>query len=526
MVSKNEGTSEQREQREGPLDARRLHDYAMQKLLGDILLEKGFIKSGDLNRALVYQMRKIVGPDPLGSANAAESFILEVARKKYNNRDEFYLGRILTELKLLPEMTVRKALEIQKASELERPRGKLDVLHRISARMNSSYNLIDLLKQLLICAAQLAEAESASLIVHERTSDSLVILMPTGPGADRVRERVIPRGRGIVGWVYENSRSQISNDVARDPRFYPVIDEASGYTTRQVLCVPLSVKDRRLGAIEVINKTRGSSAVFSTSDLFLLEVLSAQAAVAIENTRLTLALAQAEEEIGVSASMAAHNEGTRMAARLCDSFLHQMEKSFVPLRGYAEKMNVALRNPMAEKYRAFIEAEMSRLMRDTQHTLHFLRDECPLRIQPVDLMDLVRELESRTWVECRLSGIAFQATRNEDARVNADRDILLCALENLFHNSRDAMPEGGTFSIEASRPENGCVSLTFLDTGKGFPSATLDRLFEPFLVSEKPHAAGLGLAMAKRVIEAHGGTITAGNREDVPGAWVRITLPL
>jgi len=498
----------------------------MQKLLGDILVSNGHIRSGDLNRALVYQMRKVAGNDALACADATESFVLDIARKKYNKRDEFYLGRILTELKLLPEMTVQEALEIQKTGEQERPKGKLDALRRISVRMNSSYNLIDLLRQLLVYAAQLVEAESSSLIVHEHEGDSLVILVPTGPGADRVREQTIPRGRGIAGWVYENSRSRISNDAASDPRFYAGIDEASGYTTRQVLCVPLCIKDKKLGAIEAINKTKGKSTVFSIADQFLLEMLSAQAAVAIENTRLTLALAQAEEEINVRASLAARNESGRVATRLCDSFLHQLDESFVPLHGYAEKMNATIRDPGVEKYSSLIDSEMTRLTREAECSLHFFRDEYPLKRRPVDLAELVRELESKTWVDCRLSGIAFQVECHGAASVSADSDILLYALEKLFHNSRHAMPNGGTFCVQIGRTDDGGVAVTVLDTGTGFPPTALDRLFQPFVASSRAHAAGLGLAMTQRIIEAHGGTISAGNREDGPGAWVRITLPL
>ncbi len=498
----------------------------MQKLLGDILVEKGLIKAGDLNRALVYQMKKVVRSSPLTSADAAESFILEIARTKYNNRDEFYLGRILTELKLLPEMTVREALEIQKSGEQEKPRGKLDALRRIILRMNSSYSLIDLLRQVLVYASQLVEAESASLIVHDNASDSLVILMPTGPSADQVRERAIPRGRGIAGWVYETSQPWISNDAARDPRFYRAIDEASGYTTRQVLCVPLCVKDRMLGAIEAINKTRGREAGFSASDQFLLEMLSAQAAIAIENTRLTLSLAQAREEVEVRASMAARSEAERVADRLCDSYLHQLERSFIPLQGYARKMNQALQDPRAEKYGAFIDAEMTRLTREAQHMLRYFRNECPLIQGPVDLAECVRELESRTWVDCRLSGVAFQAAVVPKALVSADRDALLYALEKLFHNSRDSMSEGGTFMVQLELPGNGTAALTLTDTGTGFAAETLRQPFEPFAPVGKPHAAGLGLAMTKRIIEAHGGSIEAGNRQDAPGAWVRVTLPL
>ena len=85
----------------------------MKKYLGDILLEKGYISSQDLSRALTYQMRKVLGDDL--KHDWATGFLLDIARTKYNNRDEFYLGKILTELNLLPETRVREALEIQKA---------------------------------------------------------------------------------------------------------------------------------------------------------------------------------------------------------------------------------------------------------------------------------------------------------------------------------------------------------------------------------------------------------------------------
>ena len=93
----------------------------MKRHLGDILLEKGYISRQELTRALEYQMRKVLGGERADSW--ATSFLLEVARKKYNNRGEFYLGKILTELKLLPETRVQEALEIQRSSTLARPAG-------------------------------------------------------------------------------------------------------------------------------------------------------------------------------------------------------------------------------------------------------------------------------------------------------------------------------------------------------------------------------------------------------------------
>ncbi len=503
----------------------------MKKYLGDILLEKGYINQQELNRALEYQMRKVLGEER--SENWATSFLLEVARKKYNNRGEFYLGKILTELKLLPETRVQEALEIQRTSTLEKPRGKLEALNQVIVRMNDSYNLIDLLSQILVLAAELVEAEVASLIIHDHARDTLTILMPTGPTAEVVRDLEIPRNQGVVGWVYENGRSVISNDAASDPRFFPGIDKATGYTSRQILCVPLTVKDKRLGALEVVNKLpnppeRGPAGApeFSEEDQFLLEMFSTQAAIAIENTRLALALSRLEEDLPLQKRAAAEAARLRVASRLSESFLAELQKSFIPLQGYSSRMREAPTGEKVEKYGAYIEKEMARLMTRAEDIVEFLRGDCALDRERVDLRELLAELESRVWVDCRLAGVSFEATVEGKIQLPADRERLLRCLESLFRNSREAMTDGGAFSIAAMISGVDEVAITVTDSGPGVDCDPLEAVFEPFAAAGKRASAGLGLAMAKRVIEAHGGTIRIEKKGGPRGAAFTITLPL
>jgi signal transduction histidine kinase len=491
----------------------------MQKHLGDILLEKGYISSEDLNKALVYQMRKVLGGD--SRDEWVTSFLLDVARTKYNNRDAFYLGKILTEMKLLPEARVQEALEIQRTAPAERPRSRLDALNQVIVRMNSSYNLIDLLNQVLVLTAQLAEAESASLIIHDHAKDTLVILMPTGPGAEAVRDREIPRDKGIAGWVYANGEPAICNDTASDGRFYPAIDESSGYTSRQILCVPLTVKGRKLGAIEAINKTgtpgeprRG----FTKADQFLLEMFSAQAAIAIENTRLAVALSQAEEDLALRA-------GT-VAGMVADSLLHEMRRSLVPLQGYGARLREISSDDRVEKYREYMDREMSRLIARAEDFAAFLKDEYAPSRRPVSLRETLRELESLAWVDCRTSGIVFEWAVKDDLMVHADSELLLKALAQVFLNSRDAMPEGGRFAVSVRREDSSTVAIVIEDTGKGINAAPIDLVFTPFYSRGKLHGAGLGLSMARRIVELHGGSIGAANRAGAPGAVFTIRLPL
>jgi signal transduction histidine kinase len=500
----------------------------MKKYLGDILVEKGFISSQDLNRALAYQMRKVLGDDL--KDDWATGFLLDVARTKYNNRNEFYLGKILTEMNLLPETRVREALEIQKAGSSDKPHSKLDALNRVLTRMNSSYNLIDLLNQVLVLAAQLVEAESASLIIHDHTRDTLVILVPTGPGAEAVRDQEIPKDTGIVGWVYRHSLSVISNDTATDSRFYAAIDAASGYTSRQILCVPLNVKDRKLGALEAINKIGSGTSSdkgrpgFSQADQHLLEMFSAQAAIAIENTRLTVSLSRLEEDLALQRTEIARERQAHVAALIADSFLHEMSKSMIPLQGYGTRLKEISADERVKKYSDYIDTQMGRLITHAEDVACFLKDTWSPVHEPVSLRAVLRDLESEVWVDCRTCAIAFELDMEKDVTINGDRRLLLKALRLLFQNSRDAMPEGGVFHV-AVRRTDGVVQVEAADTGTGIDEGVMDRIFEPFFTSGKRHAAGLGLSIARRIVELHDGSITAANLAGTPGALLTVTLP-
>ena len=498
----------------------------MKKYLGDILIEKGYLSSKDLGTALTYQMRQVFGSEPISSATG---FILDVARTKYNNREKFYLGKILTGLKLLPENRLQEALEIQKAAPADvTPLSKLDALNRIIVRMNSSYNLIDLLNQVLVLAAQLVDAESASLTIHDHGRETLVIVMPTGPGAEAVRDREVPKDRGIVGWVFGNGRPVICNDAAADARFYAAIDAASGYTSRQILCVPLTVRDRRLGAVEAINKigTSGQAARgFSEADQFLLEMFSAQAAIAIENTRLAIALAQAQDDIALHASAVTEAQKAHAGSLVADSFLHEMEKSLIPLKGYATRLGEISEDERVQKYQSYVDREIGRLIVRGQDMTRYLTDTFAPAVRPVGLREVLKDLESRVWVDCRTSGIAFTLDMKGECTINADEELLRGAMENIFRNAQDAMPAGGTFAVSVSPADKGKVMITFADTGTGITADPVKRVFEQFYTSGKPHGAGLGLAIARKIVDMHGGTLGAANRKDTPGAIFRITLP-
>ncbi|MBF0248978.1 MAG: SpoIIE family protein phosphatase [Alphaproteobacteria bacterium] len=108
-----------------------------------------------------------------------------------------------------------------------------------------------------------------------------------------VRGLTIPAGAGIVGRSVANNAPEMVWDAQNDPSFNKDLDKQHNFTTRSILCVPLSVKDERLGALEIINKESGDG-LFSKDDLTLLQALAASTALAIHNARMAGELAEKE----------------------------------------------------------------------------------------------------------------------------------------------------------------------------------------------------------------------------------------
>ncbi len=134
------------------------------------------------------------------------------------------------------------------------------------------------------------------------------------------------------------------------------------------------------------------------------------------------------------------------------------------------------------------------------------QDRVVLDIREVleETIEMVR-MDSRSEnveVSCRLAATAL--------RVRGVRDQLLQVFLNLTLNSLEAMPEGGTFSLEADEID-GRTRVVFSDTGRGIPGDLRDRLFEPF-VTTKPDGSGLGLSISHSFVHAHGGSIEVESR--------------
>jgi Nif-specific regulatory protein len=161
---------------------------------------------------------------------------------------------------------------------------KIQKLIEINSSINGDYSdPNEQLQQILESAMHLTSGESASILLANEENGSLRFEVAIGPKGAEVMDFTLKPGEGIAGWVSQNNRSLIVNDVDEDSRFYANISKQIGYRTRSILAVPMRVWNRCIGVIEIINKS--DSEHFSEEDRQWLEIFANQAALAIINSQ-------------------------------------------------------------------------------------------------------------------------------------------------------------------------------------------------------------------------------------------------
>ncbi|MBI4609260.1 MAG: hypothetical protein HY726_09635 [Candidatus Rokubacteria bacterium] len=175
------------------------------------------------------------------------------------------------------------------------------------------------------------------------------------------------------------------------------------------------------------------------------------------------------------------------------------------------------------RFVALMEDEVARLNRTVEEFLSLARP-LPLKPERLRISELLTELGTLVEGEARTAGVRLVLSVPPDLPpIAADRDYLKRVVLNLLLNGLQAMPEGGTLSLEA-RATGDTLTLTVTDTGAGIPPESLPRIFDPYFTT-KTKGLGLGLAIARRIVEAHGGQIEVESRPE-RGSLFRVLLPL
>lgn len=406
--------------------------------------------------------------------------------------------------------------------DMARKLRSLTRLTEISIGLSSTLKLKPLLTRIMEAAAELVEADAASVLLWDAKTQELRFAATTaGSGRSYIGMRV-PLDSSIAGAVMQQNRLVAVNDVERDPRHYAAIDEQTEFETRSILGVPMRSKDQVIGVLEAINKR---ALPWTEDDAHYLTILAAQAATAIEAAQLVSQLQRANEELNQLDKMksdfiaiASHELRTPLGVILgYASFLQETDDSEV--RGHADKVvNSAL--------------QLRRIIEDLTNLRYLEQGAAELSRAPVSLMALITEVltEQRETIQARGHRVRL-VPLPEDMAVSLDRVRMGMALTNLLNNAVRFTPHSGTITVEMQRHSEREVWVRVRDTGIGIPADKLDHIFTRFVqledhMTRHNGGLGIGLSIARALVEAHGGKLWAESAGHEQGSTFTMSIPI
>jgi signal transduction histidine kinase len=368
-------------------------------------------------------------------------------------------------------------------------------LRQLAERVLEAPELDDLTRLLTTELKPALDLGSVGLLLWDRKLDSFETLSPaeTRGDAGRSETSATPEARWLL------SEGQL-------------IDTGRG--GRGTL-VPLLARSGLIGMLVLGSRGRAGAQPFRPAELRELASLAQRAALALENHLY-------HREVVASERLAALGTMAGMLA-------HDFRGPMTVIRGYAEMLqDPALpREDVCERARLITEM-VDRLERMTTETLDFARGGGRVARRNVGLSRLLHAFASELQEELPGIQVLREIELPAEAQGSLDVDKLHRVLSNIAANARDAMGGHGRLSLRArlAPAEQGGprLEIELGDEGPGVSAELRERLFEPFVTQGKKGGTGLGLAVARRFAEDHGGSLTL--LPEGPGARFRISLPL
>ena len=396
----------------------------------------------------------------------------------------------------------------ERIQQLERRVARLELIIEVSRVINSTLNLDPLLHNIIQIAAKLTATEASSILLLDKKTGELHFEAATGVKGQEVKPIVVPLDSSIAGLVIKKGEPVLIPDVREDPHHYHQVDDTTKFSTRSILGVPLRVKDKVIGVLEVLNKIDDKE--FTQEDVETLITLADHAAIAIENARLF------------------------QQSDLLSEVVHELRTPLTSIRGYSKMLLLAEGIDQEKKleFAETIHRESIRLGQMINDFLDLARLESGrthMAKEPVNMSEVIGETLAilQPQAEERQVSIALQIPETLPTIIG-DPDRLKQVMVNLVSNGVKYNHEGGRVDIEVKIGEDK-LNVAVKDTGRGIAEEDLPHIFERFYrvddSEQQVKGTGLGLSIAKHIVEVHGGTISVQSGKG-QGSTFSFTLPL
>ena len=405
-------------------------------------------------------------------------------------------------------------------------RKELTAILRSASLINSSLDIEDVLDRAMKWAEEFMNAEASSVYQLDEKKQELFVRLARGEKKDPIRRITLKVGEGVAGHVVQTGKPMVIQDVSTEERFSDKFDKITGFTTRSILCVPLMLRNAPIGALQVINKKTGEP--FNRADLELLYAIAQHVAIAMENANLYKRLEESNDmttqELRITQQKLIRSERLAAMGNLVQGVAHEIRNPVTTIGGFSQRIKKEFGdNEKIGKYVDIIIEETNRLENLVRRIREFAEAQvCILTLEKPDTVLLEALKQAKDTAKGQGVKVVTEIP-SELPKMRIDANQLLTALNNLLENALEAMPAGGTLTLEANLTSEHLL-IVVEDTGCGIPKEKLAAVYDPFVTS-KTKGAGLGLTLVHQVAMNHHGEIQLSSEVN-RGTVVTLRLPL
>ncbi len=407
--------------------------------------------------------------------------------------------------------------------DLEGQQQQLLRLVELSVTLNSTLNLETLLQVITGTATELLDCEGASILLYDEKNHRLYFAAATGSDPAKLAEIPVPMEGSLAGTIFNTNSPIILNDAEQDPRHFTQVSDHIKFKVKTLLGVPMPIKDRTVGVLEAINKRNG---VFDERDSTILSVTAAHAAIAINNARLLRTTQLALEKV---------RESNELKSNFLALASHELRTPLGIIIGYSTFLKEDAKGELSEHATQVLNAagQMRSILNEMNNLAMLKSDEMKLKPQKIIMQDLLTyACEGIKEIASARDQTLTYAFPEEPLTVDVDLDKTALAFGNILNNAIRFSPPGSEITVAVGTTKDKSQVLAWVqDQGIGIPADKLQKIFEEFYQIEPPNTRhygglGIGLTIAKGLIEAQGGKIWAESDGLGSGATFKVLLPL
>ncbi len=398
---------------------------------------------------------------------------------------------------------------------------RLERLLEVCRNLSANLDVGPLLQSIIEIASDLTNSENSFVLIYDKENKYLQVVAAPFYMLESLRTVGVSLDRSLAGKAFRTGESLVFRDNEEREPFVDSMEWERKVGAHNALAIPLIYKGERIGVIEAINKSKGSN--YNEEDITFMDTLATQAATAIQNQQLLQTTQNAYKKV---------MELDRMKSDFIAISSHELRTPLGLIMGHTaflnesalpeqkEDVEIIARN--AEKLRNLIE-EIGDIDKLTGGMTK-------LKKEPVSISQVIQQIVESFSTEANERKIHLShQSKQPNLAVEGDPEKIAIALRNLVKNALAFTNRDGMVKVTAEQLP-GYIKIAVLDNGIGIPENECEKIFQRFYQVEKhltrKHGGiGLGLPIAKEMVEMHNGKIWV---ESVEGKGSRFTfiLPL